>query len=395
MSRLVIENATVVTAEALVPDSTVVCEGGKITACQADGEVAVRTDDEVVDARGAYLAPGLIDLHVHGTGEFLIDNGPDDLAEMCRALPRYGVSSFLPAVCPRPAGEDAEFLASLAKVRSAGAEILGFHLEGPFLTHTGALPPEAIGTADPARVRALIEAAGPHRAVFSISPDFEGIVELIRIMSAGGEVVFMTHTGADVEQTQAAIEAGARHATHFYDVFYPPAETDPGVRPCGAVEAILADPRVSVDFILDNEHVDPVAVRMALACKGPGGVCLITDANVGAGLPPGRYQFGHEEVEFAYPGGPARLTENSRYPGRLAGSGLTLDLAVRNAVKLLGVDVPQAIRMAGANPARVLALDDRKGRIAEGYDADMIMLDESLNVLQTWIGGEAQLREGQ
>jgi len=395
MSRLVIENATVVTAEELSPDSTVACEGGKITACRADGALAVRTDDEVVDARGAYLAPGLIDLHVHGTGEFLIDNGPDDLAEMCRTLPRYGVSSFLPTVCPRPAGEDAEFLAALAKVRSAGTEILGFHLEGPFLTHTGALPPEAIGTADPERVRALIEAARPHRAVFSISPDFEGIVELIRIMAADGQAVFMTHTGADVAQTQAAIEAGARHATHFYDVFYAPDETDPGVRPCGAVEAILADPRVSVDFILDNEHVDPVAVRMALACKGPGGVCLITDANVGAGLPPGRYQFGDQEVEFAYPGGPARMTESARQAGVLAGSGLTLDLAVRNAVKLLGVDVPQAIRMASANPAKVLALDDRKGRIAEGYDADMIMLDESLNVLQTWIRGKAQLQEAQ
>ena len=108
MSRLVIENATVVTAEELSPDSMVVCEGGKITACRADGDLAVRTDDAVVDAKGAYLAPGLIDLHVHGTGEFLIDNGPDDLAEMCRTLPRYGVSSFLPTVCPRPAGEDAE-----------------------------------------------------------------------------------------------------------------------------------------------------------------------------------------------------------------------------------------------------------------------------------------------
>ena len=164
-----------------------------------------------------------------------------------------------------------------------------------------------------------------------------------------------------------------------------------GCVPAARSRAILADPRASVDFILDGEHVDPVAVRMALACKGPDRVCLVSDANRGAGLPPGRYRFGRHEVEFAYEGGPARFTaEHPAAPGALAGSGLTLDRAVRNAIELLGVDLPLAIRMASANPAGVLGLSERKGRIEAGLDADLVLLDRDLIPVKTWVGGHSK-----
>ena len=389
MSGLLIDNVRLVALDGIRPAQAVLCRDGRIERVGPAGALRAQEGDEVVDAKGAYLAPGFIDLHIHGCHRWLIDNGPAELAAIAGVLPRYGVTGFLPTVCPRPKGEDARFLATLAFAKCAGSAVLGFHLEGPFLTLTGALPKDAIGRPDPQRVKNLIEAARPHRAIFSVAPDFEGICDLLPLMTAGGVPAFITHTGATVEQTQAAIEAGARHATHFYDVFPMPAETEPGVRPCGAVEAILADPRVSVDFILDGVHVHPIAVKMALRCKGPGGVCLITDANVGAGLPGGRYRFGAEEVEIAGPGQPARLTEKSRFPGALAGSGLTMDAAVRNAVRLLGVDLPQAVRMASANPARVLGLQDRKGEIREGLDADLVLLDDSLNAARTWVGGVA------
>ncbi len=338
----------------------------------------------LIDGEGGILAPGFIDLHIHGLHEYLIDRSPENLSAVARLLPQYGVTGFLPTVCPRPKGEDASFVASLADTTCRGASMLGIHLEGPFLTHTGALPPEALGQADPERVRALRNACEPYGAVFSIAPDFEDICELIPIMAEGDRPVFITHTSADVRQTRAAIEAGARHATHFYDVFYPSPETEPGVRPCGAVEAILADPRCSVDFILDGEHVDPVAVEMALQCKGPDRVCLVTDANVGAGLPPGTHRFLDYDVTFAYPGGPARRVED----GGLAGSGLTLDRAVRNALEFLPIQLPQALRLVGENPARVLGLHDRKGRIQPGYDADLVLLDRDLRVRKTWVAGK-------
>ena len=144
---------------------------------------------------------------------------------------------------------------------------------------------------------------------------------------------------------------------------------------------------MSVDFILDGEHVEPIAVKMALQCKGPEKVCLTTDANVGAGLPPGKYNSIGVEIEFAYQGGPARMTEKSTYPGGLAGSGLTMNLAVKNALEMLAVDLPQALRMASTNPANVLGLKD-KGQIKKGFDADMFLMDDDCQVLQTWMAGE-------
>lgn len=342
--------------------------------------------NSVVDMGDAYILPGFIDLHIHGVHTSLVDDGAEALADICRILPQYGVTGFLPTVAPRPKGEDSAFLSLLAKTKTEGAEILGFHLEGPFLKITGALNSEAIGNSDSGRVGSLINAAKPYKAIFSISPDVEGIENLIPLMAENDTPVFMTHTAANVEETQRAIKLGARHATHFYDVFPCPPVADPGVRPCGAVEAILADKRVSVDFILDGVHVDPVAIKMALAskAKGPGVVCLITDANVGAGLDPGCFFFGNSEIYFSSKGSPARSVENNT----LAGSGLTMDQALRNAMKWLDIDLVEASQLLSTNPAKVLGADDKKGRLAVGYDADFVVMDDELEVLQTWINGK-------
>ena len=385
MSKLLIKNACVILADKVIKNSAMLIVDGKISKIYSSGDKPDKRVDETINANGNYLAPGFIDLHIHGLQNYLIDNGTEDLAQICKILPQYGVTGFLPTVCPLPKGKDAEFLSKLTNVKNTGAQILGFHLEGPFLALTGALPKEALGKADIERVKNLITAAGPYKAIFSISPDFEHVTKLIPIMAENGCPVFITHTKASVKQTIDAIKTGANHATHFYDVFHVPAETDGGVRPCGAVEAILADKNVSVDFILDGVHVDPIAVKMALQCKGNDKVCLITDSNIGAGLGKGVYKFGNEEVKIDYYGAPARLVEN----GGLAGSGLTMDAAVKNAVSMLDIELPLAVKMASSNPARVLKIDDRKGKIKEGYDADFVMMNDKFEVLQTWIKGNS------
>ncbi len=351
----------------------------------------LKPEGEIIELGDSYVVPGFIDMHIHGLHYSLIDNGPEDLQEISKALPCYGVTGFLPTLTPRPKGEDAEFLCLLSKTKVEGAQILGFHLEGPFLKITGSLTSEAISSSDTERVEALIEAAKPYQAIFSVSPDVEGIEQLIPLMAKNNTPVFITHTVANVEQTRRAIALGAKHATHFYDVFPCPDVTEPGVRPCGAVEAILADESVSVDFILDGVHVDPVAVKMALISKqkGPGNVSLITDANVGAGLGAGRFMFGASgEIEFAGAGTPARLVRDNT----LAGSGLTMDQALRNAIKWLDMDLLQATKLVSANPAKVLGADGTKGMLAKGYDADFVMLDKEYNVLETWVGGECKYR---
>ncbi len=347
----------------------------------------IDTQGFLLDMKDYYIVPGFIDLHIHGIHLFRADQGAKGLTGMCRVLPRYGVTGFLPTISPRPEGEDVVLLKELSSVSPEGSEILGFHLEGPFLKLLGSLNIEANSRISLKRAESLIQASKPYRTIFSISPDVEGIEALIPLLAENRNPVFITHTAATVKQTEHAIRLGAKHATHFYDVFPCPQTEEPGVRPCGAVEAILADRTVSVDFILDGIHVDPVAVKMALAAKsgGPGSVCLITDSNLGAGMEPCRYVFGeNREIEFAYRGAPARLVKDHT----IAGSGLTMDQVLRNAVHFLDLELSQAIRLVSSNPAGVLGLNSRKGCLLPGYDADFVILDQNLQVQQTWISGK-------
>lgn len=383
MQNFQIYNVNLVLPDRILKDYCIIVSDGKIKNIIKDKQSNI----DAIDGKGNFLCPGFIDLHIHGTHDYLIDNGINDLENICKILPRYGVTGFLPTVCPLPKGKDANFLRSLSLSNCEGTKIYGFHLEGPFLTITGALPPEALGDADADRVNSLIEAAKPYKAIFSISPEIKNITKLLPLMVQNNTPAFITHTKANVEQTQKAIQAGACHATHFYDVFYHPDETDPGARPCGAVEAILADENVSVDFILDGEHVDPVAVKMALNCKGRDKVCLITDANIGAGSKPGVYKFGKEKVNFEYPGAPARFVKNNT----LAGSGLTMNKAVKNAVEMLGVNLPLAVKMASDNPARVLRLENI-GSIKIGNQADLILMNNKFEIVQTWIDGKCRYK---
>jgi len=217
----------------------------------------------------------------------------------------------------------------------------------------------------------------------SISPDQTNILPIIEHLKERGIVPFITHTRASVEQTQAAIEAGAVHATHFYDVFPLPEEKDPGVRPVGAVETILADRRVSVDFICDGVHVHPTAIRAAVAAKGWGGVLLITDSNIGAGLPSGNYDtpWGYQ-VRVSSDNGTRHATLNF-----LAGSSLTMNVGMKNLLRWLNLPPEQVWAMGTLNPARLLGLQN-KGRIAIGADADLVLWDEELRPIKTWTGGQ-------
>ena len=375
---LTITNARIITENEILPLGSISCRNGRF--CD-DG-----SDIPGYDAKGCYLAPGFIDLHFHGVLGKLVDNGTSDLEEICRVLPKFGVTGFLPTVTP--CEDDITHLAELACAGSEGSEILGFFLEGHYLQLTGAIRAYSKDYSME-KVRKLNNAAGKHKLVYGVSPEIPGLSELLPAMTKSGYPAFITHTAATAEQTMNAISLGAVHATHFYDVFPYPGDKEPGVRGCGAVEAILANKAATVDFILDGEHVEPIAVHMALACKGAEGVCLITDANINAGLPPGTYKgMGGDEVEVTTKGGPARMSKKSRIPGGLTGSGLTMDLAVKNAVHMLGLPIHQAVRMATLNPASVLGLQKRKGRVAKGYDADFVLLNNELEVNACFIGGK-------
>jgi len=387
---LLIENAMLVRPGEQSANGSVFIVKGKIALL--DPTVSQIPDMcDRLDAQGALLTPGLVDIHTHGIHELSYERDPQELVEGVARLGRYGTTTVLPtlySVMQRDSLSKLERLAAaLADVQ--GVDAPGLHLEGPFLALPGAgaaTVPGDLGLLDE-----LLAACGGRVLAMSVSPDSPRIIPVIERLRENQVAVFMTHTRASVAETQSAIAAGARHATHFYNVFPTPPETEQGIRPLGAVEAILADATCSVDFICDGIHVDPLVIRLALLAKGWRGLVAITDSNIGAGCDDGIY-----DTPWGYP---VRVSQKdavrihrSDHPlnGLLAGSALTMDRALSNLIEWLPLPLHEVVAMATCNPARTVGLY-QKGTLEVGADADLVLwsrTEAGLQARQTWVRGE-------
>jgi N-acetylglucosamine-6-phosphate deacetylase len=327
-------------------------------------------------------------MHTHGIEHFRYDAGAEEMLAATDRLGRYGCTCVFPTLIGRREEDFVGFVADVAGAvpRVRGAAVPGLHLEGPFMARTGAGCETVPG--DPGFVRELLAAAEGRVSIMSLSPEVAGIVPVIELLVEEGVVPFITHTGADLAETQRALDAGARHATHFYDVFYAPPETDLGVRPVGCVEAILADRRATLDFICDGVHVNPVAVRMGLLCKGWENVMLITDSNIGAGLPAGEYDTPWGMRIRVAPDEAARILPPHEFAGALAGSALTSNRGMANLHAWFGEEYAseQLWALGTTNPARLLGLAG-KGVLQVGADADLVLWGEGFEPVATWVGG--------
>jgi N-acetylglucosamine-6-phosphate deacetylase len=361
-----------------------------------DGEIVPRgTGVGSIDGQGGLLSPGLIDVHTHGIHRFAYDQGVDDLHEAAQVLARYGTTTVVPTLVPMVTPEFMEglsiFVSAIDEIK--GVSIPGVHLEGPFVAITGAACETRDG--DVTLLDELLDAAGGRVTVMSIAPDVPNILPVIERLVERGVTPFITHTKASVEQTLAAIDTGARHATHFYDVFPVPDETDPGVRPVGVVETILGDPRTTCDFIADGIHVHPMAIKAAVAALGWERVSLITDASFGAGLPPGDYDTPWGYPVRVEPGNAPRIADPDHpLVGGLAGSALTMNKGLMNLLTWIDRPPDQVWAMATRNPAQAIGLE-RKGHIEPGANADLVLWDDTdgqLTALCTWVGGEVVYR---
>jgi len=326
------------------------------------------------------LVPGLVDLQVNGYyGVDLADCDPDGWALVARRLPETGTTAFLPTFITAPVPTLATELRSAAKTAeavTAGARVLGVHLEGPFLSpaRAGAHRRDWIVAPSPGAVTELLDAGRGLLRLMTLAPEADGALAAIGMLTAAGVVVSMGHSDATAAEVAAGADAGARMVTHLFNAQRGLHHREPGV-----VGQALTDQRLTSGLIVDLSHVSAAACAIAFAAA-PGRICLITDAAACAGMPPGRYLLGGQPVDLP-PGGGAPV----RPGGTLAGSALRMDLAVSNAVAV-GLGLPEAVAAASRIPADLIGRPDL-GRLAAGAAADLAWLGDDLRARATWVSG--------
>jgi N-acetylglucosamine-6-phosphate deacetylase len=358
-------------------------EDGIVVEVTSQTRREIPQDCRVVDFRDGVLVPGFIDIHIHGgAGHDVMEAAADALPPIEQLLATHGVSSYFPTTVTAPIDVT---LAALERLADAielpvlsghlRARPRGIHLEGPFISHSrrGVHPPENLLVPSIAAFDRFWQAARGHIRVLTIAPELPGAFEVITQAAALGVCVSLGHSDAGLDAARAGVAAGARHATHTFNAMRPLDHRAPGI-----LGEVLADARLSADIIVDGIHLDPMIVQVFLKAKGPENSVLITDATAATGMPDGRYRLGSLEVEVK--------DGKCMAGGKLAGSVLTLDRAVRNVMRFAQWDLQQTIRLATVNPARVAGLEDA-GSIKAGSSADLVVLSPSGDVRKTIIGG--------
>ena len=332
----------------------------------------------------AVLAPAYLDIHIHGgAGHDVMERNAEGRALLEAFLAQHGVGGYLPTTVTAPEDQILRSLEWLAEIieappanhRAVRARPLGIHLEGPFISHRrrGVHPPANIVAPTRERFERYWQAARGHIKMMTIAPEVEGALEVIAEAARRGVCCSLGHSDSGLETARTAIAAGARHATHTFNAMRPLDHREPGL-----LGALLTDPRVTADIIADGIHVDPAVVQLFLKAKGPQSAVLITDAVSATGMPDGRYRLGTFEVEVE--------GNKCTSDGKLAGSVLRLDQAVRNIMQFAGWNLQDSVCLASANPASVLRTTG-KGVLVKGSDADIIVLSPEGKLEKTIIAG--------
>ena len=382
----------------ILPNAALLIDGAQIAAVESHGRVDA-ANTTIIQTPDCYVVPGFIDVHVHGVDGWDTLDENDGVAHIASRLPRYGVTAFCPTTVACSAAALKTVLAKVAEARAArparSARVLPAHLESNFINpdYRGAQPLECLrlpvdlaadraGEFAAADILNVISGARSDVGIVTLASELPGGIELIRSLVAAGTRVSLGHSGATLDEAMAAIDAGARRATHLFNRMTPMTHRAPGV-----AGAVLARDDVAAELICDGFHVHPAMSRIAIASKGVSRVMAITDGTAGSGLAVGsRTQLGGRQI---------RVTERAAVldDGTVAGSCLTMDRAFRVIATTFGLPVTDAAMLCSTTPARELGLTGC-GVLAEGATADVVVLDRSFDVVHTFIDGEEVYRRG-
>lgn len=375
---------TLVTPFEMISGGQLEVEGGVIAYVGSERSYG----GKVLDCKGNLVCPGFIDIHVHGgAGVDAMDSDPQALSRLSTYLAAGGVTGFLVTTHAAPLEE---LKAALCRVEAAqrmcapGALILGAHVEGPFISQEkkGAQDGGHVRQATEQELDALYQASGGTLKIMTLAPETQDALRAAEWLVERGVVAAVGHTDATYEDALRAFDRGFTHLSHFYNGMRGFHHREPGV-----VGAGLTDGRVTLELVADGVHVHPAALRLALLAKGPAKIALVSDSVRPAGLPDGEHSFGGRA--FHVRGRSITLED-----GVIAGSGIRLNEAVRFIVEEAGGALTEAVQMASSTPAKILKLTPRKGRLIEGSDADVSVLDWGYRVLRTIVGGETVYEAG-
>lgn len=361
----------------------VLIEGGRVVQIQAIREASTR--GEVIDAGGRLAIPGLIDLHIQGAGGCdVLDGTHESLATISKTLARFGTTAFLATTVVKPLKKNAhlKIARDVAGMDLGGATMLGIHLEGPFINakKRGGIDPASIYGSSPAAVAEVLEATGDKLRMMTVAPELPGNVGVIRESTARGVVASFGHSDATYEETQIGFAAGISHVTHLFNAMPQLHHRTPG-----PLAAIFEYADATLQIISDGHHLHPGVVRLIYRLAGPRRCVCITDGISGMGLPEGSYTYNGRE--YTTRDGAARYTD-----GTLIGSTTTLLEIALKFKEFTGCSLSEAIQTVTLNPARTLGFDMKKGCIAPGFDADIVLLSNELTVSATIVEGKIRYR---
>jgi N-acetylglucosamine-6-phosphate deacetylase len=373
-----IVNGTVITELGLIRNGNILVESGKITRITQSPISGVSSQ---IDATGNYVSPGFVDLHIHGFGGYDATRGDDhSLVGMSSALVKHGTTGFLPTLVSMPIAQTRTFLESVKKCMPHyfGARILGAHLEGPFLNvaKRGVHREEYLMRPSVKLLDELTRGFEGVVRILTLAPELDRGLELCRQVVEMGIIAAIGHTTATFEQANKGIEAGITHSTHTFNGMPSLEGREPG-----AVGAVLLSDAVKAEIIADGLHLSPAMTKLAIRTKRSDGLILVTDAVMPAGTDVGEFELAGVRA-YVHDGG--SFTKD----GRLCGSILTLERALKNIVTWNDLPLPEAVRLVSLNPAKQVGISSTTGSLAEGKDADIVIMDRDFRVISTFVQGE-------